>query len=363
MSHNAYTDKRTLFGYLDLEQPTTSVQVTYVWIDGSYENLRSKTRTLDFVPGRAEDCPVWNYDGSSTGQAAGSNSDVYLHPVAMFRDPFLQGNNKLVLCETFDFENKPTESNYRRKCAEVMERAQDQEPLFGFEQEYTLLDQDHHPFGWPKNGYPGPQGFYYCAVGANKTYGRAILESHYRACLFAGIRVSGTNAEAMPGQWEFQVGPLYGVDVADQLWMGRYILHRVAEDFGVIATLDPKPIIGDWSGSGGHMNFSTKAMREDGGLVHINNAIQALKEKHLLHISIYDPKQGSDNRRRLTGEKETAHIDTFTFGVADRFASIRIPGPVAKEGKGYLEDRRPASNCDPYRVAQILVETVLNIHS
>ena len=169
-----------------------------------------------------------------------------------------------------------------------MDLAKDQIPWFGMEQEYTLLDLDGHPFGWPKNGFPGPQGPYYCGVGAGKVYGRDIVEAHYRACLYAGINISGTNAEVMPGQWEFQVGPVEGLDMGDQLWMARFLLHRVAEEYGVVVSLDPKPIRGDWNGAGCHTNFSTKAMREKGGIDHIMNAINRLSLVHKQHIAYYE---------------------------------------------------------------------------
>ena len=218
----------------------------YVWIDGSGENLRAKTRTVDFVPRDPKELPIWNFDGSSTGQAEGSNSDVYLYPVAIYQDPYRLGDNKLVLCETFKYNKKPTETNHRKSCFEVMERAKEEKPWFGIEQEYTLLDQDHHPFGWPKNGFPGPQGPYYCGVGANKVYGRDIVEAHYRACLYAGVNISGTNAEVMPAQWEFQVGPCEGIGMGDDLWMARFLLHRTAEEFGVVVSMDPKPMKVRW---------------------------------------------------------------------------------------------------------------------
>jgi len=334
------------------------VQCMYVWIDGTKINMRAKSRTLDFVPKYVKQLPIWNFDGSSTGQADGSNSDVYLYPVAMYRDPFRLGNNKLVLCETYSPDKKPTESNHRNSCNEAMERCKDQDPWFGIEQEYTLFDKENvRPLGWPKNKKPEPQGPYYCGVGANKVNGRNIVEDHYRACLYSGVKIAGTNAEVMPSQWEFQVGPCKGITMGDDLWMARFLLHRVAEDYEVVASLDPKPIEGDWNGSGAHTNFSTLQMRKNGGLEEINKAIDKLAEKHDRHIKVYDPMEGKDNQRRLTGKYETSSIHEFTSGIANRGASVRIPRDVANEKKGYLEDRRPSSNCDPYQVTEALVKT------
>lgn len=357
----AKLDKRITEHYLTLDQPSDGVQVMYVWVDGTGEHLRCKTRTVEFVPKKAEELPEWNFDGSSTGQAEGSNSDVYLYPVALFNDPFRRGNNKLVLCETYKYNRTPTDSNHRHTCKAVMEKVKNSHPWFGIEQEYTLLDLDGHPFGWPKLGFPGRQGPYYCGVGANKVYGRDILECHYRACLYAGIKISGTNAEVMPAQWEFQVGPCEGIEMGDQLWMARFLLHRVAEDFGVVVSLDPKPMPGEWNGAGAHCNYSTEDMRKEGGLKAIEAAIEKLGKNHHAHIRSYDPKDGQDNMRRLTGRLETSSIHDFSAGVANRGASIRIPRQVGDEKKGYLEDRRPASNCDPYRVTEMIVRsTVLN---
>lgn len=351
--------KVALDRYMSLPQPDGKVQVMYVWIDGTGENVRAKSRTLDAEPKAPEDCPVWNFDGSSTGQAEGSNSDVWLYPATLFNDPFRRGKNKLLLCETYKYNRKPTDSNHRHSCKQVMEKAKDQHPWFGIEQEYTLLDTDGHPLGWPKNGYPGPQGPYYCGVGANKVYGREIVEAHYRACLYAGITISGTNAEVMPAQWEFQVGPCEGIDMGDHLWMARFLLHRVAEDFNVVVTFDPKPMPGDWNGAGAHCNYSTLPMRETGGLAVIEKAIDRLSKCHKRHICAYDPHEGKDNERRLTGLHETSSIDEFSAGVANRGASIRIPRHVGEDGHGYLEDRRPSSNCDPYQVTEVIVQTTV----
>jgi len=355
---NCTTSKTMLDRYMRLPIPDQKCQVMYVWIDGTGETMRSKTRTLDFYPKAVCELPIWNFDGSSTEQAEGSNSDVYLHPVAMYADPFRLGENKIVLCETYKHNKKPTETNHRAKCLEAQVASKDQVPWYGMEQEYTLLDTDGQPFGWPKNGFPGPQGPYYCGVGANKVFGRDIVEAHYRACLYAGIKISGENAEVMPAQWEFQVGPCEGITMGDDLWMARYFLHRIAEDFEVCVSLDPKPIPGDWNGAGMHTNFSTVAMRETNGIKVIEEAISKLALRHEKHIKAYDPNEGKDNERRLTGLHETSSIHDFTAGVANRSCSIRIPRGCAEDKKGYLEDRRPSSNADPYKVSEVICRTI-----
>ena len=186
--------------YLELNQ-NGAIIATYVWIDGTGENIRSKSKTLQKYPNSPSDLPWWNFDGSSTGQSEGHNSDVYLKPVAIYKDPFLRGDNVLVLSECYKHDLTPSHSNFRATCVDIMEKVKSEVPWFGIEQEYTLLDPtDDYPYGWPKNGYPAPQGPYYCGVGADRMFGRAVVDAHYRACLYAGIKVCGTNAEVMPGQ-------------------------------------------------------------------------------------------------------------------------------------------------------------------
>lgn len=354
MTTSFRSNTTTLSKYLTLDQGG-KVQAEYVWIDGD-SGLRSKTTTLDCKPSDISELKEWNFDGSSTNQAPGENSDVYLRPIAKFRDPFRKGDNIIVLCETFSSDGTPNRTNHRHACAKIMAAHADEKPWFGIEQEYTLFDQDGHVLGWPKGGFPGPQGPYYCSVGANVSFGRDIVEAHYRACLYAGVNISGINAEVMPGQWEFQVGPCEGIDMGDHLWMARFLLHRVAEDFGIVVSFHPKPIKGDWNGAGCHTNYSTAAMREEGGIKAIHDAIEKFSTRHMEHIAVY----GDDNDQRLTGRHETGHISQFSSGVANRGASIRIPRHVDAQGKGYLEDRRPASNIDPYRVTHIIVETTLS---
>ncbi|KAI9750207.1 MAG: glutamate--ammonia ligase [Lichina confinis] len=341
-----------LLKYLELDQ-RGSVLAEYIWIDGQ-NGVRSKTKTLTSAPSSIDDLPEWNFDGSSTGQAPGGNSDVYLRPVAMYPDPFRQRDNVLVLCECWDSDGSPNKFNFRHECNRLMEAHKERQTWFGLEQEYTLFDSLDKVYGWPKGGFPGPQGPYYCGVGCGKVFCRDIVEAHYKACLYAGIKISGINAEVMPAQWEFQVGPCEGIEMGDQLWLARFLLHRVAEEFGAKISFHPKPIPGDWNGAGLHTNVSSEETRGPGGIKHIEAAMEKLEKRHREHIEVY----GSDNALRMTGQHETAALDSFTYGVANRGASVRIPRSVAKEGRGYFEDRRPASNADPYQITGIIVETI-----
>lgn len=333
----------------------------YVWIDGSKEKPRSKKRRVNKPPTCVEDVPIWNFDGSSTNQASESNTDVYLKPVALFPHPLIRkGQNFLVLCETMLFDGTIIPSNTRASCAAVMEKAADQRPMFGIEQEYSFIDRKTgRPLGWHADGTPpGPQGPYYCAVENAIKFGKLVSDAHYMACIDAGLDICGTNAEVMPSQWEYQIGPSVGVRIGDHMWMSRYLLYAVADMFGVDVTFDPK-VVDNYNGAGAHTNFSTVAtMDKKGGLDAIHKAIDALSKRHAEHIAAYDPSGGVDNARRLTGIHETADINVFSSGVAKRNVSIRIPAQVHKDGYGYLEDRRPASNCDPYVVCERLVRTV-----
>jgi glutamine synthetase len=340
------------------------VQAEYVWVDAD-GGLRSKTKTITHDPRWVDGLdlkhfPVWNFDGSSTKQAPGSNSEVMLHPIKFILDPFRGGRNVIVLCECKDENGKPVTGNTRVEANKVFETkaAQEAKPWFGFEQEYTLFQVDGRtPLGWPPGSTPPPQGPYYCSAGAEVAFGRDVAEAHYRACLYAGLNISGINAEVMPGQWEFQIGPVESIDGGDQMMLARYILLRVCEMFGVIVSFYPKPIEGDWNGAGLHTNFSTFAMRQPGGYQEIVNAIRKFKVKHQEHISVY----GKGNDKRLTGLHETSSISEFSWGVANRGASIRIPKQCFVDQCGYLEDRRPASSADPYLVSAKMTETTLDL--
>jgi len=327
-----------------------AIMAEYIWIDGTEPTakLRSKTKIL----ANGKDLPIWGFDGSSTNQAPGSASDCVLQPVFSCPDPIRGGDNILVLAEVLLTDMTPHPTNTRAQLRDVAEKFAGQEPLFGIEQEYTLF-LGSRPLGFPENGgFPAPQGPYYCGVGADEIYGRPMVEAHMKACLDAGLSLSGINAEVMPGQWEFQVGPLGPLEVSDQLWIARWLLYRVGEDFGINATLDPKPVHGDWNGAGAHTNFSTKAMRE--GYDPIVAACEALGEKALEHVHNY----GFGIEARLTGLHETAPWNEYFYGVSNRGASVRIPWQVEVDKKGYIEDRRPNANCDPYVVTRLITNTV-----
>ena len=321
----------------------------YIWIDGTKPTakLRSKTK---IVPA-GEKPPIWGFDGSSTNQAPGKNSDCVLRPVLVVPDPIRGGDNKLVMCEVLLTDMTPHATNTRAACLETANKYKKHDMWFGIEQEYTFFD-GAKPLGWPDHGFPAPQGGYYCGVGADEVFGRDIVEAHTTACLMAGLAIAGTNAEVMPGQWEFQIGPLGPVEASDHLWVARWLLYRIAEDFGASATLYPKPVKGDWNGAGAHTNFSSKEMRTS--YDPCVRAAEALSKKHKLHIENY----GYAIEERLTGLHETASFEEFSYGVSDRGASVRIPWQVAKDRKGYIEDRRPNANMDPYVVTRLITDTV-----
>ena len=332
----------------------SKVKAEYIWMDGHEptQKLRSKTKVIDGPIDSVDDLPLWGFDGSSTNQAEGNDSDCMLKPVSKVPDPIRGGDDILVMCEVMNPDGSIHSSNTRAHLRDVAEKFSNEEAWFGIEQEYTLFE-GRIPLGWPEGGYPAPQGPFYCGVGADEVFGREIVEEHLQLCMDAGLEVSGINAEVMPGQWEYQIGPLGPLEAADQMWISRWILYRISEEYGVSATLHPKPVKGDWNGAGAHTNFSTKSMREKGGIDVINEACEKLSKNHDQHISVY----GAHNEERLTGLHETCGIKEFRYGVSDRGASIRIPMQTANDGYGYLEDRRPSANMDPYRVCSILIET------
>jgi len=350
-----------------------TVIAEYIWIDGSKptRKLRSKTKIIhtEAFESQIDDSgefnlnffPDWQFDGSSTSQAEGGSSDCVLKAVRIYPDPTRGSDAYLILCEVYNATGEPHQSNTRAKLRSVLDAgAAKEDGWFGFEQEYTMYDGSR-PLGFPsERRFPAAQGPYYCGVGADEVYGRDLVEIHMEACIEAGLLIQGVNAEVMPGQWEFQMGGPDGdaLKASDDLWIGRWLLYRIGEDFGISATIDPKPIPGDWNGAGMHTNFSTAAMRSPGGMDVITTAIDKISKRITEHLAAY----GAGYEMRLTGHHETCRYDDFKYGVSDRTASIRIPANVAEDGYGYLEDRRPNANADPYEVATVLLQSVCDLH-
>ncbi|XLS30306.1 glutamine synthetase beta-grasp domain-containing protein [Flavobacteriaceae bacterium M23B6Z8] len=331
----------------------SKAKLEYIWLDGykPTQSLRSKTKIVSDFSGKLEDCEMWSFDGSSTQQAPGGSSDCLLKPVFICTDP-QRKNGYLVMCEVLSSDGTPHPSNGRALIDD-----NDNDFWFGFEQEYFLWDPEtNKPLGFPANGYPAPQGPYYCSVGATNAYGRDIVEEHLDVCLEAGLNVEGINAEVAAGQWEFQIFAKGAAEAGDQIWVARYLLERTCEKYGLAINWHPKPLGAlDWNGSGMHANFSNNVLRTCGDKSVYESICEAFRPVVDEHIAVY----GADNDHRLTGDHETAAITDFSYGVSDRGASIRIPIATVEKGwKGWLEDRRPASNGDPYKIAARIIKTV-----
>ena len=334
----------------------SKTKLEYIWLDGykPTQSLRSKTKIVKDFDGTLESCPGWSFDGSSTEQADGHSSDCLLKPVAVFVDPDRK-NAYLVMCEVLNPDGTPHVSNARATIDD-----DDNDFWFGFEQEYFLWNPEtNKPLGFPAAGYPAPQGPYYCSVGAQNAFGREIVEAHLDMCLEAGINVEGINAEVATGQWEFQVFAKGAKSAGDQVWAARYLLERTAEKFGVSINWHCKPLgATDWNGSGMHANFSNELLRTAASKDTYDTVCQAFAPFVKEHIAVY----GADNHMRLTGKHETQSIDRFSYGISDRGASIRIPIATVENGwKGWLEDRRPNSAADPYKVAARIIKTVKSV--
>jgi len=332
----------------------SKAKVEYIWLDGykPTQSLRSKTKIIKDFSGKLEDCPMWSFDGSSTEQAEGGSSDCLLKPVYCCTDPGRK-NGWLVMTEVLNPDGTPHESNGRALIDD-----DDEDFWFGFEQEYTIMNPETGlPIGFPAGGYPRPQGPYYCSVGAQNAIGREMVEEHLDLCLDAGLNVEGINAEVMAGQWEFQGFAKGAAQAGDEMWIGRYLLERVGEKYGLSISWHCKPVKGDWNGSGMHANFSNEVLRTCGSKEVYSKICEAFgtQDRIKAHIDVY----GAENDQRLTGLHETQSIDKFSYGVSDRGASIRIPIATVENGyKGWLEDRRPNSSADPYKVAASIIKTV-----
>ena len=338
--------------------------VDYVWLDG-HTRLRSKTRVLkrrDLLSTSDSNIlylfqiPEWNYDGSSTYQANNHLSEIILKPQALFKCPFKQGAY-IVMCDTYYSDMTPTLTNHRVAAETIFNKYSKEYPTYGIEQEYFIYNSlSKLPLGFPIDDVNG-QGQYYCSVGQQNAFGRTLSDEHMILCLEAGIQISGTNAEVAPGQWEYQIGPVIGIAAADQLWISRYILERLTEYSNYYIVWDPKPLASPWNGSGCHVNFSTRqTMLPNVGINYIYKAINNLGRHHTKHMAVY----GEGNEKRMIGNCETSSYNTFTYGVGNRSASVRIPNTTQNNKSGYFEDRRPASNMDPYLVLPLILDSCMD---
>lgn len=332
----------------------SKIKLEYIWLDGytPTANLRSKTKVEEHenFQGTLEELDNWSFDGSSTKQAEGGSSDCLLKPVAIYPDP-ARVNGYLVMTEVLNADGTPHDSNARATIDD-----DDNDFWFGFEQEYFIMDVNTQlPLGFPIGGYPGPQGMYYCSVGGKNTWGRDLVEEHANLCIDAGLNFEGINQEVAAGQWEFQLFAIGAKKAGDEIWIARYLLDRLTEQYGYYIDYHPKPVKGDWNGSGMHANFSNTTLRTCGDEATYNKICEAFRPVVKEHIAVY----GEFNEQRLTGLHETASIHDFSYGISDRGASIRIPIITVQKGwKGWLEDRRPASNGDPYKIAGRIIKTV-----
>ena len=358
-----------------------TIFVEYVWVD-AFGGLRSKNRVIYLINEKIDKSKTsehsflpfiskWNFDGSSTGQAPTIDSEIILCPVRCFKDPFVCSKydtprvvNLLVMCDTYKIDGTPCNTNTRYGAKQIFDQDLKQVPWFGLEQEFFIIDfKNGRPLGFPEPpAIARPQGPYYCSIGGENAFGRSLVIDAYRKCFEAGVSVSGMNGEVAPGQWEIHVGPVNGIYIGDEVWMLRYILGRVSEEWSerhnrsIKIDFGSKPVVDrddSWNGSGMHVNFSSESMRQKGGYQIIKQAIDKLKPKHKEHLKVY----GDDNYLRLTGNNETSDPNKFTVSVGGRGTSIRIPTAVEAEGKGYFEDRRPSSSCDPYLVTGKIFET------
>jgi len=340
---------------------TNNIIAEYIWIDG--DNLRSKIKI--FVPNKISEIiefPEWNFDGSSTGQSETKNSDLILKPVFFCNNPFFKDSkqfNYLVLCQVMNPDGSAHITNNYFKLYNFIQhnlKTTYLDSWFGIEQEYIILDKSGNAFEIDNicnDKILYNQNQHYCSVGTGKAMGRQIAEEHMILCLEAGLKICGINSEVTASQWEFQIGPLNAYDISNQLWIARYILIKIAEKYNAIITFHPKPFQ-NFNGSGAHTNFSTREMRKKNGIGQIYEAIEKLSKTHKEHIDVY----GKYNELRLIGTNETANINTFSYGKCDRSSSIRIPLNVLKDGCGYLEDRRPSANMDPYLVTERILKTI-----
>eukprot|EP00803_Ostreobium_quekettii_P001914 evm.model.scf_457.6 EVM.evm.TU.scf_457.6 scf_457:81370-85790(+) len=344
------------------------VLAEYVWLGGTGTDIRSKTRVLDGKPEALDAVPAWSFDGSSTGQADETDFEVMLRPQAMFPDPLRGGDHLVVLCDTYHHPQEPNtplrahNTNNRSPCEAVMRLAAASEPIFSCFQEYTLINPAAN---WiincgvgtvPVEGRPN-----YCGSGGGIVAGREVCEAHVRACLHAGIPISGASATSTPGQWCYSLGPCAGLSLADSLWVSRHLLLRVAEAFGLAPSFEPEPIPGLRRPLSCHVEFSTLETRSPAsGLAAIEAQVGRLRACHVKHLIAY----GRGYLQRLAapgGGHLRQRSQEFSCSFGSKLSSIMIPHDVRISKAGHYLDQRPASNMDPYLVTALLVSSALGI--
>ena len=337
----------------------------YIWLD-SENNIRSKTKILnidielknnDKKPSELEIIqslmnvslyPNWNCNGKHLGDEV---SEIIIHPVFVSLDPFKKAPNVLILCDTYNLDGNPTKYNNRYSVNKLFNKHENLKCLFGFEQEFHIMKLGDNFTLLPNKtmikGEPVKATKYYCSNGSMNAFGRNLVNRAVTLALEAGLSCGGYNSACGPAQWEIQIGPVqYGVCAADHLILLRFILSRLSENLDIHISLLPKPSEDIDSISYCHTNFSTESMRDSNGYTHIQNSIEKLKQTHSRDLEIY-------------GKTDIEIHNNFTTDVTNRNVSVRIPTESKKNNKGYFEDRRPLSNCDPYLVCEALLNSVL----
>ncbi|GAX81512.1 hypothetical protein CEUSTIGMA_g8940.t1 [Chlamydomonas eustigma] len=349
------------------------ILVEYVWLGSSGSDLRSKSRVFDTRPSSVDDVPMIAVDGGSYDQHP-EGQEVFLKPRKLFRDPFRAGDHLLVLCDSFktnvnsSLRNQnssctlePSNSNSRAPCEETLNQASAHLPIFAAEQEYCILASSTVPSStpaWPYAHLPDPCKPYMSVPGLSeanklKTYasGRHLAERHLQACLHAGIKITETSQRTSPAArlWSYKLGPLLGVDLADQLWMSRFILLRLSEEEGLSVSFDPTAVGG--AGARCNMKYSTSETRNPGGgLSCIQLHLELLESAHLLHLLAYS--KGCVSSRSLG----------FEVGVGgSKEPTLVVPSKTLILKAGHYVDQRPPSNVDPYLAIMVLVSTTLQI--
>lgn len=326
-----------MFPFATPNNPEKLFQATYVWMSRGgvfrYKIYTLSSLNADGDFDNPDLYPTGTFDGSSTGDAEVGSSDLRIKPCAVYRD--VDGVGVFVLC---DIDTAETPRANLLTLIENRKVFGAESCWFGFEQEYFLL---------PFESESEQDAFHYCSPTSE-----TIPQHHYNECRQMGVHITGWNCEVAPNQYEFQVCAA-GVSAADDLIMARWVLLRVCQEHDKGLLLVPKPIP-VYNGSGLHTNFSTPQMRTSpGGWSTMLKSVGLLRDRHNEHMEVY----GDGNEERLSGMYETSAFDTFSWGIGSRDTSVRLQKVMKGEDKGFIEDRRPASNANPYVVCYALVNT------